>query len=104
MKNVKFQEVELRGQGEICSSNAIYLYQDTLFTVLNATCKANEYQLIADYLKIDNDGIFQTALYEQNTLKAKKLFLKRLGYKTSNISLKEANDYIVKHFYWTCNN
>lgn len=61
-----------------------YFFNKNIYQVENAGCKAASERMVAEYLGIKDDGIFQQQIYMQNNLKFIKQELKL--YKVKGIS------------------
>lgn len=77
----------------------VFVLNDKLFISRQFSCYANAVQLVADYLGVQKDGEFEVNLYQQQTLKSKRQFLKDRGFKAvSSLNMAEV-DKLIQNFF-----
>jgi len=63
-------------------------------------CKAEAERMVADYIRAEYDGLFLITLNHQQTKTFKTEWLRKRGYKTSNLTLKELDGLVETHFHF----
>ncbi len=90
--------VELIGKDGKSYSQFIY-FRGNIYMIYGYEYDANITNMIANHLKLENDGILRNEIYSSNTVKALKTILKSKGVKGySKLKANEVIEEVIKVF------